>query len=114
MTSEDWKTVLLAFIATIGGVLNAIILVYVEHLRRKQTANDKKTDDATVASKAAEASANEAKRAVNGRLDELLQSAKEKAFLEGKAAALAEAAAVSVAQQKAKVAADAVAKEGGK
>lgn len=105
MTSEDWKTVLLAFIALLGTISSAVAGIYAEMLRRKavriegkQDINDQKTDDAAKkAEEAANSSARTAKKVdetqkiVNGRMDELLKAARDAAFAEGKAAGIAEA-----------------------
>ena len=70
MTSEDWKTVLLTFIAMIGTIFGPVIVGYMEYLRRKAS-------QAAVDSSAAKEMATETKQLINGRLDELL-AAKDK------------------------------------
>lgn len=82
MTSEDWKTVLLALITTGGGVFATFAAIYLEWLRRKATA-------AEVAASAAQKTASDTKLLINGRMDDLLEQAKAKAYAEGLAAGVA-------------------------
>lgn len=82
MSSEDWKTVLLALIATGGTVFTALVTVYLEILRRKSNA-------AEVAATAAKKEASQTKVLINGRMDEMLRSVAEKAYAEGKASGIA-------------------------
>ncbi len=73
LSSEEWKTLLLAVIA-----------LYMEWLRRKSNA-------AADAAKDAKVEATTTKKLLNGRMDELLKEAREKAYAEGHKAGVAAA-----------------------
>lgn len=74
MSSEDWKTVLLAFIGvlatavtTAGSIFGSYIWLRLKAMQQTQT---------------------ETKTLINGRMDDLLQAARDKAYAEGHAAGM--------------------------
>ena len=89
MTSEDWKTVLLALITTGGGLFATFAAVWLEWLRRKSNVAKETAAAAVDKAQAASDVAHSTNRLVNGRMDELLESAQKKAYAEGFAAGTA-------------------------
>lgn len=76
MTSEDWKTVLLAAIAALSTFGGAVVVAYGEILRRKANSNATKAETAAVAADDARVTAENAavemrntQGLINGRLD---------------------------------------------
>lgn len=87
MTSEDWRTVLLALIAMIGSIGAAMVAVYGQMLLKR--ANAAKDAAVTAVSVAADT-----KQLINGRMDQLLETAIAKAFAAGKEQGIATVAKV--------------------
>lgn len=82
MTSDDWKTVLLALIAMIGTVAAAMVAIYGQMLLRR-------TDEAKNAAATAKNVAAETRTMINGRMDQLLVIERDKAFAAGRAEGIA-------------------------
>lgn len=70
MTSEDWKTVLLAAITALGTFGGALLVLYGEILRRKANENSTKMDTAADKATVAAETAAETSKMVNGRMDD--------------------------------------------